>query len=214
MKTVVKTTTSAILRSYLMWVGTEHYEGIDAYSDEAVTLGVSKRLPSVGAAKAMMEPGTVIFVAHDEGEATDCPACLGTVECPECRKRSGEITALLAAVAKIKEAFADFGSEAPAGKKRSVMIRSNKATKLAEACLACDHCGGKGKANGGTGGQVGSQRCEVQAEWEPIPIGMLPSGVRSPGASLWHAVCSLRSKPARASGAARCDAFGWCGRRR
>jgi hypothetical protein len=156
MKTKTKTIepTKTVGRSYLMWVGTEHYSGIDAYSDEAVTLGVSKRLPSIGSAKALMEPGSVVFVAHDEGESDDCPKCLGTLECPICRKRKGELKALDIAIEKIKAHFGDFEAEAPAGKKRSVKVRQAKITKLVDAVNNCELCDANCEVHAGTGGQV------------------------------------------------------------
>jgi len=148
------TKTSAITKSYLMWIGSEHYEGINVYSDEAVTLGVSKRLPSVAAGRALMEPGTVVFVAHDEGSSSECPECRGTIECPQCRIRRVESLALQAEVDTIKSRFEDFAKEAPAGKKRSVRIREAKIVKLSEASGACEDCGGTGKVESSTGGYV------------------------------------------------------------
>jgi hypothetical protein len=141
-----------ITNSYLMWVGSEHYSGIDVYSDEAVTMGVSKRLPNAAVGKAMMEEGTVIFIAHDEGEHTECPACLGVIECPDCRKHNESARQLQTAIDKVKARFDDFETEAPKGQKRFVATREAKIAQLEAKCDACEGCEGKGTVKLGTGG--------------------------------------------------------------
>jgi len=151
---MTKTATETIARSYLMWIGSEHYKDIAAYSDEAITLGVSKRLPSVAAAKALTEPGSVIFVVHDEGETTECPECYGELECPECRKRAFQIERLSEVIADIKARFDDFDSEASAGAKRSVKVRLARQARLAEDTAKCPICAGEKSYQGGTGGYV------------------------------------------------------------
>ena len=75
-----------IRNTYLMWIGKEHYKTIADWTDEALAQGISKRLPNAHVAAKMMEPGTVVFVAHDEGEYKECHGCLGTIENPERRK--------------------------------------------------------------------------------------------------------------------------------
>lgn len=77
--------TTKIQKSYLMWVGAEHYPTIEDYVKECVEMGVSKRLPNATVAEALMAPGTVVFVAHDEGVYHECPECVGEMECPGCR---------------------------------------------------------------------------------------------------------------------------------
>lgn len=89
------TSSSQIKKSYLMWVGAEHYPTIQDYVDECKTMGVSKRLPNVVVAEAMMKPGTVVFMAHDEGEYDECAECVGTIECPDCRKRNAEMARII-----------------------------------------------------------------------------------------------------------------------
>jgi hypothetical protein len=37
---------STIKNAWLIWVGSEHYAGISDWSDEAIALGISKRLPN------------------------------------------------------------------------------------------------------------------------------------------------------------------------
>lgn len=143
-----------IKNSYLMWVGKEHYGDIAAYSEEAVTLGISKRVPNVGVAKALTEPGTVVFVAHDEGESHDCPDCQGEIECPECRKRDQEVASLKAAIAKVRDKHEDFDNEASKGDKRFVAVREAKIAKLEAASESCAACDGEGLLTSGTGGMV------------------------------------------------------------
>lgn len=75
-----------IKQSYLMWVGSEHYKSIEDWTGEAVTQGISKRLPNADVGQALTQEGTVIFVAHDEGSFHECADCLGTIENPEKRK--------------------------------------------------------------------------------------------------------------------------------
>lgn len=79
-----------IKNTYLMWIGKEHYKTITDWTDEALAQGISKRLPNAHVAAKMMEPGTVMFVAHDEGEYKECHGCLGTIENPEHRKLTQE----------------------------------------------------------------------------------------------------------------------------
>lgn len=83
--------TTEITNSYLMWIGKEHYPKITDWSAEALEVGISKRLPNDKIAEKLMQPGSVIFVAHDEGEYSECPACLGEIENPEARKLRTEI---------------------------------------------------------------------------------------------------------------------------
>lgn len=85
------TTNSAIKSAYLMWVGSEHYPTIEAYIKEAEQLGVSKRLPNANVAGKLMEPGCVIFIAHDEGKSEACTECIGQMENPELRKAENRV---------------------------------------------------------------------------------------------------------------------------
>jgi len=94
MKTTKEEKTTKVETSYLMWVGAAHYPTIKSYVEEALEMGISKRLPNAAVAEKMLEANTVVFVAHDEGEYHECPECLGTIECPECRKRSERINRL------------------------------------------------------------------------------------------------------------------------
>jgi hypothetical protein len=84
--TTSTTSTSVELKNiYLMWVGSESYPTIESYAKEADALGISKRLPNANIARALGQPDTVVFVAHDEGEHEPCPKCAGPVENPEWR---------------------------------------------------------------------------------------------------------------------------------
>jgi len=145
---------ASIKNSYLMWIGSADYSTVDDWVDEATEMGVSKRLPSITAGKAMLERGTVIFVAHDEGEHVTCEHCQGEVECPDCRKRSEQIANIQSEVAKLRAPFIDFDSEAPAGKKRSVKLREDKITQINDAIADCAECAGEGTYTTGTGGHV------------------------------------------------------------
>jgi hypothetical protein len=146
-----------IKHPYLMWVGTEHYPTIEDWTGEAVSMGISKRLPSASVAKKLMEDGALIFVAHDEGEADDCPKCMGEIDCPECRKGSHEANRIQDEVDKIKAPFVDeaeFEKLASPGQKRSVRIRQEKIQKIESDKGGCPVCMGTATLKAGTGGQV------------------------------------------------------------
>jgi hypothetical protein len=74
-----------------MWIGTDHYATIEDWVEEAHVQGVSKRIPNPGIGEALIEDGSVVFVAHDEGEKHECPECIGSIECPACRKADRDI---------------------------------------------------------------------------------------------------------------------------
>ena len=141
--------------AYLVWVGSEHYAGIKDWSDEAVELGISKRLPTIAMAKTLMEPGVTIFVAHDEGEAHDCAKCVGLRECGDCRKRINEAAELRKKIDAQKDLFkGDWKTEAPRSMHRFEETRLKHIARLEAECKGCKECGGKGKIKGGTGGHV------------------------------------------------------------
>lgn len=81
-----------INKTYLQWVGARDYPTIEAFMTEVKEQGLSKRVPNHHIAAALMEPGTVVFVAHDEGEHEDCPDCLEVKACETCSGK-GEIVA-------------------------------------------------------------------------------------------------------------------------
>lgn len=139
-------------QSYLMWIGSESYPTIEDWAAEAEAMGISKRLPNASVGAKMAEPGTVIFVAHDEGEADECRACLGTVECPECRKLIQEKTAIDAELKRLGE-HADrvplTGMQI-----RRLTARRKRALAIAAELGGCSACFGKGSYSGGTGGHV------------------------------------------------------------
>lgn len=153
--TKAKAPESSIKHAWLIWVGSEHYKGITDWSDEAIALGISKRLPNAAMARSLSTPGTVVFIAHDEGETTECPACPGEIACPDCRKRVNEMAALRKSVAAIVAGFkGDFATEAPRALVRSKELRERDADALAKECDECEACGGKGKLAASTGGKV------------------------------------------------------------
>lgn len=146
---------SSIQHAWLIWVGSEHYKGITDWTDEAIALGISKRLPNAAMARSLSTPGTVVFIAHDEGETTECPACPGEISCPDCRKRVNEMATLRKSVAAIVAGFkGDFATEAPRALVRSKELRERDADALSKECEECATCGGAGKLKASTGGTV------------------------------------------------------------
>lgn len=153
-----------IKQSYLMWVGSEHYKTIEEWTSEAITQGISKRLPNADVAQALLNEGTAIFVAHDEGSFHECPDCLGEVECPDCRKRGQEVERLESEIEELKEKVECFGPieklEIEGDKKevkrlqRLIDNRKNLILKLQGESVSCSVCGGTKKATLGTGGSV------------------------------------------------------------
>lgn len=141
-----------IKHSYLMWVGSEHYPTFKDWETEAAERGASKRLPTAGLAGKLMEPGTAIFVAHNEGQFHECAECLGTIECPECRRRetvAGNLDIELETV----------GGEEGSNRKDRKLKRIGKMIKvLADTkCLTCGKYGvegDQGTLEAGTGGRV------------------------------------------------------------
>lgn len=134
-----------IKNTYLMWVGAQHYATIKDYSEEAVSRGISKRIPNPEVGLKLLESGTVIFLAHDEGEYDECPSCVGECECPECRKNDQEL--------------ADAEERLEEGRKTGTAAHHLKRTedkveRLQKAIAECPICGGKKTANLGTGGEV------------------------------------------------------------
>lgn len=149
---------SHISNSYLMWVGTEHYPTIEDWAKEAITHGVSKRLPGAAVGVKMMEPGTVIFVAHDEGEFNPCPECSGVIECPDCRKLQAEATRVSGEIAKLLKRYDGdrdaFAADASGSQKRSLKVRDAKLDELSHEMNECKTCDGVGTCKASTGGTV------------------------------------------------------------
>lgn len=154
-----------IVHPYLMWVGSESYPGMVDWSDEAIAMGISKRLPNADVGRALMREGTVVFVAHDEGETHDCGECRGPIECPDCRKRAVERWMLESACDVVKARYVspeaaatgDYDGwevTAPPGDLRFVAVRMEKADKLNAADATCTICDGKAEVEAGTGGYV------------------------------------------------------------
>ncbi len=143
-----------IEHAYLIWVGSEHYEDIKSYSEEAVALGISKRLPSAYVGRELMKPNTVVFLAHDEGATRDCSKCVGPIECPDCRKLEQMANSLGEEVERQRARFEDFAKEAPQGAKRFVDIRERKVLDLHAKMASCKLCKNEGTYMAGTGGTV------------------------------------------------------------
>lgn len=149
-----ETTETAETNAYLMWVGTDHYPGITDWTDEAIAIGISKRLPSADVGKALMNPGTVIFVAHDEGEHTECAACFGVIECGECRKRAVEIDVLQRAIDSMEHRYGYDLTAAPPGDVRYIEARRARINKINAEAAICAECDGRAEREAGTGGRV------------------------------------------------------------
>lgn len=142
-----------IQNSYLMWVGSGDYEDIKAYTDEVVSMGVSKRIPGIGMANALSEPNTVVFVAHDEGEFDPCDYCMGIIDCPDCRVREGKIDRWNAEADKVLDRYKS-EDDIPPGKARIVRIRREKMAAAEQEIAKCESCDGEKEYEDGTGGHV------------------------------------------------------------
>lgn len=141
-----------IQQSYLVWVGADHYETTSEFVEEVRRLGVSKRLPGIGMANALSEPGSIVYLAHDDGEAYSCDVCMGQVECSECRTWSHKIAKWQGEADAVRRRYGD--EAAPRGKERIIEIREARIAKAREAMAACEFCEGEGVFECGTGGYV------------------------------------------------------------
>lgn len=146
---------NGIKESYLMWVGAQDYPTIKAFEDEAEAQGISKRLPNEEMGKTLLQPGNVIFLAHDEGNYSECPKCTGLVECGDCRKRNEEVKRLQAEVEALREEYksAKEDKERQSAKRKGER-RNEKIQALKDANKTCAVCEGKGSYTGGTGGSI------------------------------------------------------------
>jgi hypothetical protein len=142
-----------IQHSYLMWVGADNYETISEYIDEVRRLGVSKRLPGFGMANALQAQGALVYVAHDDGEAYSCDACMGQVECSECRTWSQKIAKWQGEADAVRNRYED-DEETPRGKARIIEIREARIANARAAMAKCELCEGEGAFECGTGGYV------------------------------------------------------------
>lgn len=140
-----------------MWIGSEHYKSIEDWTKEAEEQGVSKRLPNHHVAKKLMEPGSMVFVAHDEGKTVECTACSRETDCPECRLASSKEARELAA-AESYESLAEGKETSDPKAWASYLRRAKNARERAEAAAEdqaqCELCGGTARVKAGTGGHV------------------------------------------------------------
>jgi hypothetical protein len=145
-----------IKNSYLMWIGAEHYPTIESWASEAAEMGVSKRLPNEHMGTALMEPGTVVFVAHDEGKYTDCGECGEVIICGECRKRREGAARLRDEAVELREQHGDtrLNDKDRASALRKAVNREEKAKELEGECTSCEECMGNGELTAGSGGHV------------------------------------------------------------
>lgn len=142
-----------IQHSYLMWVGADNYETITDFVNEVRALGVSKRLPGIGMANALGTAGSIVYVAHDDGEAYSCDACMGPVECSECRTWKQKIAKWQGEADEVRQRYED-DDEPPRGKARIIEIREARIAKARAAMAACELCEGEGEFECGSGGHV------------------------------------------------------------
>jgi hypothetical protein len=146
---------TSIKHSYMVWAGTEYYPTFDHLLDEIKRIGFSKRLPGAPLGRTLAQPGTVLYVAHDDGQVEQCKACLKLIPCPECRIRKQAIAALEKELADFKSQFASEEAIQKSGfASRTVAIRLKKINKAKADIAACPLCKGAGKAKLGSGGSV------------------------------------------------------------
>ncbi len=161
--------TFEIKNSYLQWVGTEHYPTIEDYVSEVKELSLSKRIMNAVMGQALMQPGTVVFLAHDEGESTPCQECRGVVECPECRKLETKIGVVRGQIEKVTKEYnlhvekeydssyllsnRDFIKKSK-NLERKIEKRKSKIESMEKAQDECLLCEGSGEFIDGTGGEV------------------------------------------------------------
>jgi hypothetical protein len=161
-------------KTYLIWVGSESYETIDEWCDEAVSQGVSKRIPNANVGASLKEPGTVVFVAHDEGEWRDCPECLGIIENPVWRKKDQQMVRYASEIERFKkerDALASGGDEEEEKEKRKKCDSLNRKIakremKIQDLEVAMKDV--KERIEGGTGGMVKLARVETANYSEEI----------------------------------------------
>ncbi len=156
---------TTILNTYLMWIGSESYKTIEDWTAEAIERGVSKRLPNEYIGEGLMESGTVIFVAHDEGDMYECEECASTIECPDCRKAQASYDReahLADKLQKEAEAKVNHGMGRvfvlDAKERKSALNRATNAVarceKLDEEMDGCERCLGTKEITAGSGGTV------------------------------------------------------------
>ncbi len=142
--------------TYLMWIGNEHYASAEEWIQEARELGVSKRLPNEHVAKKLMEPGAVVFVAHDDGQTKDCPKCSAEIDCPACRvalqseRRELDLANHLKTEGE-KHPEDSKARRSHALRERNARLRADAFEKEVSECEACD---GKLRLITSSGGHV------------------------------------------------------------
>lgn len=129
-------TTPTTPKSYLMWIGAEHYPTIADFVNEAVERGISKRVATPEIAAKVAEPGTLVYLAHDEGARVDCPECQTEIENPEFRKAEQALAAANVTLEnRIRDAKAA-KAEADKAKGDSTVSDEDKAARTAASARA------------------------------------------------------------------------------
>lgn len=141
--------------SYMVWAGAEHYPTFDHLLDEIKRIGFSKRIHDAAMGRALLRPGTVLYIAHDDGKVEQCKACQKLIECPECRLRKLKIAEHEEALEKTRANFTSEEALNSSGyAKRTVAILEKKISRAKADIKGCLLCKGKGKAKLGSGGSV------------------------------------------------------------
>lgn len=141
------------MKTYLMWIGSKHYQTIEDFREEARKRGVSKRIPNLEMAKFIVGEKSMIFLAHDEGETHDCPDCMANIECPECRKDDKEIHLLQEEIEDLLDSIDDDSSEKD--RRRVHLFASKRMKKIETYRERKNECSCKNnKTVGGSGGLV------------------------------------------------------------
>lgn len=147
-----------IKNAYLQWVGAAHYPTYQDYIDEALQLGVSKRIMNADTGKALLEPDTVVFLAHDNGEYHECPDCKDVIECPECRVRKQKFEKLGKRIEDLNKKYQ--GKENNRSRKAVEKAREEMKA-LSDQNEFCKLCAGTNKVETGSGGKVEFNNGEV-----------------------------------------------------
>lgn len=179
--------------SYLMWIGAAHYPTIEAYVKEAVRQGVSKRVATAETGLSMVEPGSIVYLAHDEGQYKPCKACHGRLENPDRRKLDRALSKAEHELTMRKEVATDLRRKkrdaerdtakwirCSEGLERAAKLVENMATKVEQ--LTKDRNAAPKTIIGGTGGHVNLKSGEkwdyrCYAYWLHQPDKWSPSAI-------------------------------------
>jgi len=148
-----------IKTAWLQWIGCDSYPKIKDYVDEALTLGISKKITNAGMAKALVGEGNIIFLAHDEAVHNPCPDCIDEATCPDCRVTIEHITTCEDKIDfyedKVEEAKKAGNSKGEKRANHAVKAHTKELENLHDKIKNCKICdGGTKKVNISTGGYI------------------------------------------------------------